>query len=99
MKHIPITLENTPAPITFEKVPKVKGQKMKSSHMKFHHIDKLLFMRRAQRATEASGIKVSMAEILKTAYFQQYPEDKEESDRLKKEANSARKHIDCVKRS
>lgn len=87
-----------PKPITFKKVPKVKGQKKSSTHSKFHPIDKMIFKRRAKRASEASGILVSLGQILETAYFQQYPEDKRESDRLKKEAENGRKYIDGIKR-
>jgi hypothetical protein len=78
-------------PITFKRPPKVKGRSMPSTHLKFDPIDKMMFKRRARRASDASGIKVSIGNILQTAYYQQYPEDRKESDRLKKEAHG-RKH-------
>jgi hypothetical protein len=78
-------------PIKFKRPPKVKGRTMPSTHLKFDPIDKTIFKRRAQRASEASGMKVSIGNVLQTAYYQQYPEDRKESDRLKKEADNALK--------
>lgn len=81
-----------PKPLKFKRPPKVKGRSMPSTHLKFDPIDKMIFKRRARRATEASGIKVSIGNILQTAYYQQYPEDRRESDKLKKEAAHERRH-------
>jgi hypothetical protein len=84
-------------PITFKQPPKVKGQAQTPLQLAVDPLDKIIVKDFADEQTINSGIKVSMGNVLLTAFYQQWPEQKRKKRELEKEAIHGRKHIDGIK--
>lgn len=91
-KHIPVTLANTPTPVTFKKPSKVKGRSKDHMHLKVEPAAKLVISKFAARVSKTSGITVSPANVLVTAFGQQWPEEAEKIRKLEKEAYGRKQH-------
>lgn len=80
-----------PKPITFQQPPKVKGYARKKVTITVDPVDMKLIKEFADQQSEASGIKVSIANVLTTAFYQQWPNIRKKKRQLEKEAHG-RKH-------
>jgi hypothetical protein len=83
--------------ITFKQPPKVKGQSQVQMQLAVDPVDKIIVKHFADEQTVHAGIKVSMGNVLLTAFYQQWPELRKKKEQLKKEATHERKHIDGIK--
>jgi hypothetical protein len=85
-------------PITFKQPPKVKGQAQIPLYLKVDPLDKQLVKEFADEQSHMSGMKVSMGNVLMTAFYQQWPTIKKKKRELEKEAIHGRKYIDGITR-
>ncbi|WP_427007167.1 hypothetical protein [Pseudarthrobacter sp. H2] len=75
-------------PITFKQPPKVKGQAQVQMQLAVDSFDKQIVKTFAAEQSQTAGIKVSMGNVLMTAFYQQWPELRKKKRQLEREAHA-----------